>query len=974
MDENKPRLKCYLSPINVWALSFGCAVGWGSFVMPGTLFLPAAGPLGTAIGITVGAIVMIFIAMNYHFMMNSFGGAGGTYTFTKKTFGYDHGYMSAWFVALAYIAVLWANATALVIIAHAIFGDLFRFGFHYVIAGYDIYLGEALLSIAVIVLCGLLVMYLKKPAAVLNTVLAIFMIVGVVIVFIIVFFLNPSEKTVNLEPAFSPGVDSFVSVFGIVALAPWAFVGFESVSHTTGEIMFKPKKMFAIMASAVITGAVSYILLTLIAASTQPEGYDGWYEYMSVRETLTGFEAIPTFFATHEALGKAGVAVIGILVCASIFTGIIGNYIALSRLLFSMADDGLLPKWFIKLDKNGTPGNAVLFCMLLSIFIPFLGRNAIGWIVDITTVSASIAYGYTSAAALKRAYEKGNRRIIVTGIIGLIMSVLFTVYLLVPNAWSVSGLETESYLILALWSIVGFVYFRYIFSKDKKRRLGKSIVVWIALLFMIFLTSLLWINQMTHESTGKVVNNIASYYTEELSEMGVVRDEVIAVESEEYLENQMDELSDSIMNNSYIQMAIIVFALAIMFSVYSIMSKREKEALREKYEAEESNKAKSIFLSNMSHDIRTPMNAIVGYTTLAKKENDIPPQIEEYLDKIETSSHHLLALINDVLEMSRIESGKMDLEPVRTDMVHTMGEVRDMFATQMTMKSITYMVASEDIKDPIVLCDKNRLNRVLLNLVSNAYKFTPEGGKITVLLRQTGRENEKALFELRVRDSGIGMSPEFAEKVFDAFEREKTSTVSGIQGTGLGMAITKSIVDLMGGTIEVHTKPGEGTEFELHLAMETLDEKTEYRSASGTETGTESANEIDFTGMRVLLAEDNPINQEIAKAILGEAGFVIDTADNGKLAVEALTAKEPGYYSLILMDVQMPVMGGYDATRAIRALENKEYASIPIIAMTANAFAEDVAAAKEAGMDDHVAKPIDIPKLMGTLKEVLGRQ
>lgn len=998
MDDREAKnseLRRYLSPVSVWALSFGASVGWGCFVMPGTLFLPAAGPIGTAIGIILGAIVMFVIGANYHYMMNRYGGAGGTYTYTKKIFGYDHGYLSAWFVVLTYMAIVWANATALALIAKKLFGDVFKFGFHYNVAGYNVFLGDVLLSIGALIICGIICMYKKSVAAAIQTVLALILIVGVIIVFIAVF--TDNNISVNLEPLFGMGEKKPGSIFGIIALAPWAFIGFESVSNSVGEFKFKPKKSMLIMAAALTTGVIAYTFMTEIAAANQPSGFATWPEYIRAIEDLSGFEGIPTFFVVHSALGTAGAVIIGLMVFAGIITGIIGNLTAASRLLYSMAKDGLMPKFFLTLSKDGSPKNVILFLTLISCVLPLFGRTAIGWIVDVTTIGASIAYGYTSAAVIKCAKEKHDRLYYAAGIFGVAMSVLFSLYLLIPNVWSISGLADESYLILAIWSVLGFVFFRITFEKDKEKRLGKSTVAWVALLFLIFFTTLLWVLAVMQTSTSRAMDNISGYYEEEFTEMGISRDERLETAADEYLTKQMNEISGKLMEHSLMQMAIIVLTLIIMFSIYSIISKREKQAEEKKFEAEESNKAKSVFLSNMSHDIRTPMNAIVGYTTLAKKEQDVPPHIMDYLNKIETSSAHLLALINDVLEMSRIESGRMELEPVPTDLVKTMNEVRDMFATQMTMKSIRYEVVVENVTNPVVLCDKNRLNRVLLNLISNAYKFTPEGGSVKVRLRQNGEIGWKGLYELRVSDSGIGMSSEFAAKVFDAFERENTSTVSGIQGTGLGMAITKSIVDLMDGTIEVHTNKGRGTEFELHLEFEIVDEEyqekflrdgieaDDKRSSSAQvfeDDGTggrahpvrRMPKEIDFKGMRVLLAEDNAINQEIAKAILLDAGFLIDVADNGEIAVEMLTEEDPGYYDLILMDVQMPVMGGYDATRVIRALPDKELADIPIIAMTANAFAEDVMEAKEAGMDAHVAKPIDIPVLMKTIREVLERR
>lgn len=412
------------------------------------------------------------------------------------------------------------------------------------------------------------------------------------------------------------------------------------------------------------------------------------------------------------------------------------------------------------------------------------------------------------------------------------------------------------------------------------------------------------------------------------------------------------------------------------------LKRQQAQLIAAKERAEEGSRAKSQFLSNMSHDIRTPMNAIVGYLNLAKElhhvcENcpsyknspcpdGIPDKIYDFMNKIDASSQHLLSLINDVLEMSRIESGKMELELAPANLVTTLDEVYDMFATQMAGKNISFSVDSSNVKDRFVVCDKNRLNRILLNLLSNAFKFTPEGGKISVTLNQLGNTNDGGDYELRVKDSGIGMTPEFAAKVFEAFERERTSTVSRIQGTGLGMSITKSFVEMMGGTIRVETELNKGTEFIIRVNFKLSDELHDVAAENKQVAG-----HIDFAGKKLLLVDDIEVNREIAKMLLESEGFIVDTAADGADAVKKVSAAKAGDFDLILMDIQMPIMDGYEATKKIRALADPKLANLPIIAMTANAFSEDVKAALNAGMNAHIAKPIDIPKMLETLAKIL---
>ena len=958
-------LKPYLSPLNVWALSFGCAVGWGAFAMPGTVFLPVAGPLGTAIGMSIGAVIMLIIGFNYHYMMNYYPDAGGTYTYSKRVFGYDHGFMSAWFLILVYIAITWANATALALISRKLFGNAFQFGFHYTIAGFEVYFGEAMLSLGAIMILGLVCIRGGKVAAQIQTIGAVILLVAVIIAGGAI--LDKHGLAIfDVQPQFVPGINPASAIISIFVLVPWAFAGFESISQSVEGFNFSTKKAFPILCCSVVTTAFAYICLGFLAISAVPRIYNDWFQYIKDLDNLTGPAALPTFFSIDMLMGNAGFVMLTIAVCAAVITGIVGNYIAASRLIYAITRDDLLPPWFGRLNKFKTPQNAILFIMLLSIPIPFLGRTAISWIIDVNTIGVTIDYAYTSAVAFVLARKSGYLRGQITGGLGVLAAVMFFCYFMIPNFWSVAAMATESYLILIVWSILGFVCFRYVFRRDNQRRFGKSTVAWMALLFLIFFTSTMWLRQATHDDTASVLINLNNYYSDELKEHGVVPSTIEKSDSEYYLQAQMNSIGGALTKNNLVQMTLIVIALFIMFNIYDLMMKRERQMEVQKVNAEQSSRAKSTFLSNMSHDIRTPMNAIIGYTNLIQKEKNLPPKTIEYLEKIEASNRHLLALINDILDMSRIESGKMELDPDKYDIIQAMREVKDLFSTQMITKSITYTVTAENVKNPVVMFDKPRLNRVLLNLISNAYKFTPEGGKVSVTLKQLSAEEEHAQFELRVKDTGMGMTPEFAATVFEAYSRDRS--VNNIQGTGLGMAITKSIVELMGGTIRVESEKGKGTEFIVNLSFPIVDEPAFEEEDEDTEN---VKPELSFENMKLLLVEDNLVNREIASLVLTEYGFSLDTAENGKEAVEMVEASAPGEYAAILMDIQMPIMNGYEATKAIRALSDPALANIPIIAMTANAFKEDTKAAHDAGMNSHIAKPLDVPQMIATLTEVL---
>ena len=389
--------------------------------------------------------------------------------------------------------------------------------------------------------------------------------------------------------------------------------------------------------------------------------------------------------------------------------------------------------------------------------------------------------------------------------------------------------------------------------------------------------------------------------------------------------------------------------------------------------AESASKAKSTFLSNMSHDIRTPMNAIIGFATLALDDIRDGKKVEDYLSKILSSSKHLLGLINDILDMSRIESGKVVLEEQETDLVTTLQELQSIMEGQAKERKLKLHVDYSNLRDRHVYCDKTRLNQVMFNLLANAVKFTSEGGSIWLTMSQlepTYEVEDRAIYEIRVKDTGIGMDKAFIKHIFEPFERERTSTVSKIQGTGLGMAITKNIVDMMGGTIEVESQKGVGTEFIIRLELR-LQAEAGAANEEGAKQHSHAEGVAEFAGKRLLLAEDNELNREIACMLLSKYGFVIDTAENGQEAVDLVAASAPDYYDLVLMDIQMPVMDGHEATRKIRSLENKVLAKVPVVAMTANAFDEDRKAAKECGMNGFISKPINMQEVVQALRMCL---
>ena len=410
-----------------------------------------------------------------------------------------------------------------------------------------------------------------------------------------------------------------------------------------------------------------------------------------------------------------------------------------------------------------------------------------------------------------------------------------------------------------------------------------------------------------------------------------------------------------------------VIALGFSDRDYQTRKEMEQQLTLEQAlaEAKQASESKSKFLFNMSHDIRTPMNAIIGFTDMAKKYRDDEAKVDECLDKVKVSSTHLLHLINDVLDMSRVETGNLSIEDAEIDIIEKAKGVVTMCYDLAKNKNIELNLDYSGAKDTAVYADALHVNQVFMNVISNAVKYTPNGGKVDYIITQDApAENGMVNYTFVVKDTGIGMTPEFLEHIFDSFSREKSSTVSGIEGTGLGMAIVKRLVDLLDGSINIESEKNVGTTVTIKLPFKCRTIMEELKAEVSNATAV-----ADFTGKRILLVEDNEMNREIATDILEDEGIIVETAEDGDVAVEMVSKSEPGYYDFVLMDIQMPRMNGYEATAAIRSLENKELANIVIIALSANAFEEDRKKSLKAGMNDHQAKPIQIDKLFESLSK-----
>ena len=968
----------YLSPLGAWALAFGCSVGWGAFVMPGTTFLPVAGPIGSVLGIAIGGLIMLAIGMNYHYLMNRYPDSGGTYAYAKYSFGYDHGFLNGWFLLLTYVAIIWANATALPLIARHLFGGLFQFGFHYRIAGFDIYMGEVLLAVAALVIAAMFC--IRGRIASLVQIAMALLLGGGIVVAIVAVIANPQRAAAHIAPAFSPNQSPASGTFTIIALAPWAYVGFESISHSTGEFGFSVKRSFRIMAIAVVTAAAAYVALAILAVCALPEGCASWTDYILNLGGYEGIRGLPTFFSAETVMGSFGTVILGLTTLGAIVTGLVGNYIASSRLLYAMAQDDMMPRSMGRLDGRQVPRKAILFVMAVSVALPFFGRTAISWIVDVTTVGATIAYAYTSAAAYKSARREENRLVRATGLVGLIISLVFVLYFLIPNLIAVKTLSTESYLILASWGILGFMCFLYLFRRDSARHLGRSPVVWVVLLTLIIFTSTVWMRQATEVATEKAVTPIQTFYTDKMMEQGI---DIVSMSTRpvgSYLRETLDDVGRTLTRNSLIQTALIVVSLAILLYIYHLMQKREKQMEVEKVLAEESNRAKTSFLSNMSHEIRTPMNAIIGLDNIALKDPDLSPHTREQLEKIGASAKHLLLLINDILDMSCIESGRMVLKDEEFSFRDFIDQINVIVNGQCVDKGLEFdCQIIGQVKD-YYIGDDMKLKQVLINILGNAVKFTPVPGAVTFTVEQIATFENYCTLRFIMKDTGIGMSKEYLPKLFDAFSQEFSGTSNQYGSTGLGMAITKNIVDMMNGEIHVESEKNKGTTFTVTVTLTASDRSVSSEQGNALPKGLRALVVEDsggktrsLEGCRVLIAEDMDINADILMDLLEMEGIESERAENGRIAVDMFDQSAPNHYDAVLMDVRMPVMDGLEATRALRALDREDAKTVPVIAMTANAFDDDVQRSLQAGMSAHLSKPVEPERLYETLDQLIHR-
>ena len=555
-------LKPVFTPLGMWAFSIGTSIGWGSFIVTCNTYLQKSGILGTIFGLVAGMAVIIVITWNLQHMIRYSPDAGGIYTFEKKAAGKDVGFVTFWFVLLTYLAILWANITSVPLFCRFFLGDTFRFGFHYTVFGYEVWFGETLLSICAIVLIGLLCIRSSRIPNRIMVVSAIVFAAGFTVCAVIALFLH--DNSFSYSPLYTSGSTDFAQIVRIAAISPWAFIGFENISHFSGEYAFPLKRVRRILIWSVVLTTALYIFVSLLSISAYPPEYGSWLEYIGDMGNLEGIKAVPAFYAAQYYLGQTGVVVLMLSLFAVILTSLIGNLLALSRLLYAAGRDGEAPGALSELNKHGIPAKAILAVVAVSVVIPFLGRTAIGWIVDVTTLGATMIYGLLSYAVFRHAGSEGRKPERYTGMLGMLLMGFFLILLLVPGILPFNAMETASYALFIVWSLIGLVYFRVLTMRRKHSDYGQRIVVWIILLVLVLFAAMMWVSRVTERTAQDAVEQIYEYHE---SHEGT-ENAVTAEQRKSFLESQADRIGNTNILYTIVSLGLFMLSTGIILHNY----------------------------------------------------------------------------------------------------------------------------------------------------------------------------------------------------------------------------------------------------------------------------------------------------------------------------------------------------------------------------------------------------------------------
>ncbi len=499
-----------ISVFGAFGLSIGTAIGWGSFVVTGSSFLSKAGPMGSVAGLMIGLLIMMVIAVNYSYMIKKYpDDNGGIFSYAKKSLGGDHAFLVSWFLAITYFAILCANLSSLSIFARYIFGDVLQFGFHYNIGGYDVWMGEILLPLIVIIVFGWICLQNKKISTTLQFGMALTFILLILGGFAVSIVMHQGGAAAYQPYFAASGVSKPVQILSVLSMIPWAFIGFESVSHSSNNFAFDHKHILKVLIASLVISTIIYIALCMISISVFPPQYANWYDYLTSSASLSGLDGIAPFYVMHRYLGVPGLAIFVVALLAIILTSLIGNMFGLSGLLQAMAENHVLPERFADVDDNGNARSAVIFITIAAALMLFLGRVLIGWIVDVNTFCGMIVYMYISVIAYIHAKTEGNQNHRVMGVIGIALCVVFSLSIVVNNIVNTDFLANESVLIFLIWAVIGLVCYGVFLKKDKKNELGHSLAALLGLFLLILYAMGSWLIQIVKMTSGSQEITIA---------------------------------------------------------------------------------------------------------------------------------------------------------------------------------------------------------------------------------------------------------------------------------------------------------------------------------------------------------------------------------------------------------------------------------------------------------------------------------
>ena len=944
----------HLSALGAWAVAFGCAIGWDVLVLPWTTFLPEAGPLGSLLGLLSGALVMVVVAWNFHYMIGKCPGPGGVYSYAKMAFGPDHGYICAWFLCLAYAAIVWADSTVLAsVVRYMVSGTFLRDALTCTVAGGEVYLGDmVVVALAMGIVVPLCVR--RRFAAAVQIAFALMLAAGLAVCFAAAASGHAAEG-LSVRPFFSPAEGSpFRQFLNILAISPWLFVGIEAMSGMSAEFGFPCRKSFGIMVAAIASAVAAYVAAMLIPVLVSGESAAGWPAALAE----IGEPKAHAFDVVKSCVGGMGPEVLVATLLGALFTNLVGNTIVASRLVAAMADDGAMSSWLGRWDGKLSARNGIVCIAVLSVAVSALGEAVVSVIVDVAVVGAAIAYAYTSAAAFKIARGEGRRLTMATGVFGLASSVAIAAMFLFPALSSESvTMRTESFLVLVGWCVAGLVSFLFVFRRDDGHRFGHSPAVWMSLFVAIVVLSHLWARQTARDTMMKTYVDVVDLHSSTClpsAEGGAPA--ALGEDWRTAIRGTLQTVRRVIVRNSYVQSGVDLLALALMFAVYRILRRRELAMEREKA------KAKSFFFSTVSHDIRTPLNAIIGFSEMLKLGFKTEEERRQAIDAILVSGKTLLGLVNDVLDLSKLESGKMAISPEPTDCAGLLREVAAAFNAAKGKSGVDLRCRADEM--PPLMVDPLRLRQIAFNLVGNAMKFTKEGH---VEVRASFSEGT---FRFEVEDTGCGIGEEDLKHIGSAYVQVGAKD-SRNGGTGLGLAICRQLVAAMGGSLGVKSALGKGSTFTVTIPGVTVAGNGERGMGNGErgmgngETGDSApAVPVSATPPRILVVDDSKMNVMVLMALLKHLGdFDIASAADGQEALEVLKSPASGRFDLVMTDMWMPRLDGAGLVKAIRA--DPALSGVRVLVVTADVEYQTKAA--EIGFDGILLKPVTREKLAAAL-------